>query len=202
MLSQKITNNIRNIALGIGCCILPFSSFAHSEINGSSILSGMLHPISGPDHLLAMLSVGMISTVMGGRNIWLIPSAFVSAMIVGGLLGIAGIPVPFAEVGIGISSLILGLAIAFISKGFSTVLTFAFVFCFGIFHGNTHGLEMPKMATPFFYTIGFLLVTIFIHIVGLFLGEVASDNRYSRTMLSIIGGGVTLAGLYFTVRAV
>lgn len=162
-------------------------------------MAGMLHPVLGADHLLAMLSVGMISAIMGGRNIWLVPCAFVTAMLVGGAVGMIGIAVPLAEIGIACSILILGLAIAFVQKGFSTSLTFGFVFCFGICHGNAHGLEMPKLATPFFYTIGFLLTTIFIHVMGIFLGEVICDNKYSKKILPIVGFAIAIAGIYFLV---
>ena len=147
-----------------------------------------MHPVLGAYHLSAMIGAGMVSVILGGRNIWLVPSAFIVAMLAGGTTGMLGFAVPVAEVGMAIILLFLGLAIAIIQKGFLDRLTFGFVFCFGICQGNEYGLEIPKLITPFFYTIGFLFTSIFIHVVGIFLGEIISDNKYSKATLPIMRG--------------
>jgi len=78
----------------------------------SGIYAGLLHPILGLDHLLAMVAVGLLSAQMGGRAIWTVPAAFVSVMAAGGALGILGLPIPFVEFGIAFSVVALGIALA------------------------------------------------------------------------------------------
>ena len=107
---------------------------------GGGILTGFLHPILGLDHLLAMVAVGFLSAQMGGRAIWTIPVAFVGVMLLGGVMGILGVPVPLVEYGITGSVLVLGLAIL-VNRGIPEWVAIAFVGIFAFFHGHAHGTE-------------------------------------------------------------
>lgn len=114
-----------------------FSVLFHAGADGG-IFVGLLHPILGIDHLLAMVTVGLVSAQMGGRAIWTVPATFVSVMAVGGILGILGFPLPFVEYGIALSVVALGVALLS-TKKLSTSLAMVFVGLFAMFHGHAHG---------------------------------------------------------------
>ena len=109
---------------------------------------GWLHPLTGPDHMLAMLAVGAWSAQVGGRAIWIVPSAFVGAMSLGGALGLSGIALPATEMGIALSVLCLGAVIAAESRVANPLAAIA-VGLFGLCHGSAHGLEMPTSQKSF-----------------------------------------------------
>jgi len=178
----------------------PALAFAHSENDGTGFVSGFLHPISGMDHLLAMLSVGIVSAQLGGRNIWTIPTMFVSFMIVGGIIGFEQIPLPHDEVGIALSVVMLGLAIMAVQNHFhgkfGSHIIMLFVAFFGTLHGHAHGMEMPHSASPAFYSFGFVVCTATIHLVGVFIGYVLTENEKFQRALSYLGTSVAGAGVY------
>lgn len=107
-------------------------AFAHEMGDGGGFMTGLGHPVLGFDHLLAMLSVGILSAQMGGRSIWAVPTTFVFVMLVGGILGIYNIPIFSVELGIAFSVLALGLALA-AEKKFPSVVSMLFVAFFAIF---------------------------------------------------------------------
>lgn len=143
--------------------LIPSFLFAHDE-GGSGFISGLTHPVLGLDHLLAMISVGILSAQIGGRAILLVPSVFVVVMLIGGLIGIQGNVIPYVELAIALSVIVLGLAIM-IEKKFPILITMIFVGVFAFFHGNAHGLEMPTLAHPIMYAGGFVLGTTLIHLL-------------------------------------
>ena len=123
-------------------CLIPASVFAHTAHGSLGFSSGLTHPIFGLDHLLAMLSVGILSVQMGGRAIWTVPLTFLCFMLVGGILGMAGIPFFSVEVGIALSVLLLGFAIANDAKP-PLFATMAGVGFFALFH---HRLPIERKA--------------------------------------------------------
>jgi urease accessory protein len=167
------------------------------ELGG--FVPGFVHPVQGPDHLLAMLSVGILSAQMGGSAIWKVPAMFVAAMVIGGLSGLIGIPVPGIEPGISVSVLVLGLALL-METHLPTAWALIFVAFFGFFHGYAHGSEMPGVAEPLWYALGFVGSTAVIHIVGLLAGFLFTRTRVGNYLLRLIGtliagtGGYYLAG--------
>jgi len=175
------------------CWIAPVS--AHEIHSGGGFMSGFNHPVLGFDHLLAMLSVGMLSTQLGGRAIWTVPLAFVAFMLVGGILGLYGIPVPFVEIGIALSVLLLGLAIAF-DRQFSLLFAMAFVGVFAIFHGHAHGAEMPALASPVLYALGFLFGTAVIHLGGVMIGLGMQRLTGKRNLMRVTGAAIAAMGGY------
>lgn len=171
---------------------------AHAHVEGGiqgGFASGFAHPLLGFDHLLAMLAVGMWGAQMGGRAVWTLPVTFPLVMALGGVLGMAGIPMPSVELGIALSVLVLGLAIAFAWRPFEPV-ALLIIASFAIFHGYAHGAELPSAADPAAYSVGFVIATGSIHIVGIGTGLLIGkllDGWVSRGL----GGAIALGGFYF-----
>ncbi|MCT7946103.1 HupE/UreJ family protein [Shewanella septentrionalis] len=169
--------------------------WAHEIHSGGGFMSGFNHPVLGFDHLLAMLSVGMLSTQLGGRAIWTVPLAFVVFMLVGGILGLYAIAVPFVEIGIALSVLLLGLAIAF-DRQIPLLFAMAFVGVFAIFHGHAHGAEMPALASPVLYALGFLFGTAVIHLGGVMIGLGMQRMTGQRNLMRVTGAAIAAMGGY------
>jgi urease accessory protein len=181
-------------ALLLALCVGPAS--AHTAVGPmGGFVSGFAHPIFGYDHLLAMLAVGIWGAQMGGRNMWTLPVTFPLVMAFGGILGMAGVPLPNVELGVALSVLVLGLAIAFAWRPFEPV-AIGIIAVFAIFHGYAHGIELPSAADPAAYSVGFVMATGAIHVagigVGLLIGKLAG-GWVSRGL----GGAIALGGLYF-----
>ena len=181
--------------VGSICLGWPMLSFAHTEDAGTGFLSGLLHPVMGVDHFLAMLAVGIVSAQLGGRRIWTIPCIFVSSMVLGAVPGTLGTEFPFVEVAIAFSVIILGIAISIAKENGHGLLTAIFVSFFGIFHGHAHGLEMPNTADPAFYGFGFLLGTAAIHVLGVLIGHLFCQRDNLRTALRYVGAAMALTGV-------
>jgi urease accessory protein len=188
--------------LGLGVALLaPALALAHQETGqAAGFLSGLAHPVSGLDHVLAMVAVGLWGAVLGPPAIWVLPVAFPVVMALGGLMGLLGIPVPGVEVGIALSAIVLG-AMVLAELRPSLWLAAAVVAFFAIFHGHAHGQEMPEGTSALLYSLGFVVATGLLHAVGILLGEA---HRWSvgRQAVRAAGGGVALAGLFFLWQAV
>jgi urease accessory protein len=157
---------------------------------------GFAHPLGGFDHVLAMVMVGLFAAQLGGRARWLVPVSFVSVMLLGGVLGIAGITVPFVELGIGLSIVVLGGAVAFGFKA-HVAAAMGLVGFFAVFHGYAHGAEMPETASGLAYGAGFVLATATLHVAGLGLGLLLDGRGEARGALLVrsLGGLAALAGV-------
>ncbi len=188
--------------LGLGVALLtPALALAHQETGqAAGFLSGLAHPVSGLDHVLAMVAVGLWGAVLGPPAIWVLPVAFPVVMALGGLMGLLGIPVPGVEVGIALSAIVLG-AMVLAELRPSLWLAAAVVAFFAIFHGHAHGQELPEGTSALLYSLGFVVATGLLHAVGILLGEA---HRWSvgRQAVRAAGGGVALAGLFFLWQAV
>ena len=184
-----------------GLILLLLTSFGvlahegHIE-EGAGFLVGLLHPILGFDHFLAMVSVGIVSYQIGGKAIWYIPGTFVLVMLVGGLLGFNGIEIPYVEGGIALSVLVMGIAIA-ASVTLPRAVAVAFVAFFAIFHGYAHGIEMPAVANAIKYSLGFMIGTAVIHLLGVGVGSIANRVPNGAQVLRYVGAGI--AGIGFHV---
>ncbi|MCL7489174.1 MAG: HupE/UreJ family protein [Desulfobulbaceae bacterium] len=168
---------------------------AHTFQGETGFVSGVFHPVMGFDHLLAMLSVGIISAQIGGRAIWTVPLTFVCVMGLGGFLGMQNIAIPGVEYGIAFSVLILGIAVAR-GKRINTVIAHVGVAFFAVFHGHAHGAEMPAMADPLVFSMGFLLGTAAIHLVGVSVCLVAKKINSGPQALRYVGAGIAGIGVY------
>ncbi len=158
-------------------------------------LSGLKHPISGLDHVVAMIAVGLWGAQLGAPAIWVLPVAFPMVMACGGMLGLLGVPLPGIEIGIAASAVLLGAAVLMELRppiGLAAVL----VGFFAIFHGYAHGSELPAGQSGLLYSIGFVMATGCLHGVGISIGLV---HRWSwgKRALRVAGAAIALAGIFF-----
>ena len=182
-------------------CLTPTAALAHTGIGSTSgFMHGFMHPLSGLDHQLAMIFVGLFAYQLGGRALWLIPLTFVSLMALGGFLGVTGVPIASVEVCIALSVIVLGLFVAFAVKA-PAVVAIAVVGLFAIFHGHAHGSEMPLDAAGIEYGTGFMLATAVLHAVGIGIGFLIrmTANVYERTIYRAVGGLASIAGVALLV---
>lgn len=183
----------KTLAMFLGFLMVTSAS-AHG-VQGGGLINGLMHPVFGPDHLLAMVAVGILSVQIGGKAIWSVPLAFVVCMLVGGVLGMKGVAFPSVETGIAASVFVLGAAIA-LPKKVPTLLIMALVGVFGVFHGYAHGAEMPSVAEPVLYATGFVLSTAGLHIAGVLIGVVAKRIARGDIALRVVGLFIAAVGLY------
>lgn len=185
---------VRLIGLVVVALLAAGAAQAHTfGAEGAGFVAGFAHPLGGLDHLLAMVAVGLWASQLGGRALWLVPSAFVGAMAVGGLIGMAGVEIGGIEQMILASVLVLGLVVAMAFR-IRTDLAMGLVGLFALFHGMAHGLELPEASAPLGYAVGFVLATALLHGVGIAAGLIAS-TRLSVLATRAAGAVVALAGV-------
>ena len=176
-------------------------AFAHEQSGqAAGFLTGLAHPVSGLDHVLAMIAVGLWGAQLGSPAIWMLPVVFPMVMAFGGFLGLLGVPLPGTEVGIALSAILLGLVVAFEAKPPVWVAA-SLVGFFGVFHGYAHGTELPPGENALLYSVGFVIATGCLHAVGIGIG-VAHRWTAGRIALRVAGALVALAGVYFLRGAV
>ena len=180
------------------------AALAHTGAGGTSgFAHGFMHPVGGLDHVLAMLAVGLYAAQLGGPALRLVPATFVGVMAGGGALGAMAFALPYVEVGIAISVVVLGLAIA-LHAGVPTLAAMALVGAFALFHGHAHGAEMPQDASGPAYAAGFMLATALLHgagiAAGLLIGRAGSFA--ARRGIQLGGSAVALAGVMILIRMV
>jgi len=158
----------------------------------SGLTAGFGHPIGGLDHVLAMVAVGVLAVQQGGRSLWAVPAAFVGMMVVGGLLGMAAFPVPFVEIGIVGSVVVLGGVIA-AGRQVPMGVAVALAGVFAVFHGHAHGTEMPIDASGVAYAVGFVLATALLHGAGIGLTQAVQKTIQQRAPIAVRLGGGALA---------
>jgi urease accessory protein len=184
-------------ALLLAAFLVPSLAQAHPGMPGHvhGFNSGIAHPLSGLDHLCAMVAVGLWASQLGGRMRWLLPVTFVSFMILGGVLGLNGVSIPGAEQGIAASLLVLGILVAAAVR-LPVMAGAALVGSFALFHGYAHGAEMPAAASGLSYAIGFVIATIGLHLAGLGLGML-TQRLDSKHLVRYAGAGIAACGIYF-----
>jgi urease accessory protein len=162
---------------------------------GGGLLSGFLHPIMGPDHVIAMVAVGMWGAQLGAPAIWILPVTFPLVMAFGGVLGALGVPIPGIEIGIAASAIALGGMVAFAARP-PLWIAAVLVGIFAIFHGHAHGAELPESANAIAYSIGFVVATGGLHALGILIG-VANRWPSGAKLLRAGGAAIALGGVYF-----
>ena len=175
----------------------PTLAFAHADAShAAGFFHGLEHPIGGLDHVLAMVAVGLFAYVLGGRALWLVPLSFVGMMVAGFGLGVAQIDIPFVELGIALSSVVIGGAAA-LGRPMPAAGAMAMVGVFATFHGHAHGAEMPADASGLSYAAGFVVATALLHIAGIAatFGAAKLVGKYGRMVAQIAGGTFALVGL-------
>ena len=194
MNSKSLT---RSAALAGALALVPSLATAHTGLGHvDGFAHGFAHPLGGLDHVLAMVMVGLFASQLGGRARWLVPASFVSVMVLGGMFGIAGIGVPFVELGIGLSIVVLGVVVAY---NFQAGLTaaMALVGFFAVFHGYAHGAEMPESVSGLAYGLGFVLATATLHAAGLGFGLLLDGKGGAKGALLVrsLGAVASVAGV-------
>ena len=198
------THVFRVLPLLVIAFLLPAAASAHTGVGQTSGFGyGFGHPVSGLDHILAMVMVGVFAWLLGGRARWLVPATFVLVMAAGGGLGILGIHVPFVEAGIALSVIVLGAVVALGVKA-PVAVAMGIVGLFAIFHGYAHGAEMPENAGGLAYAAGFMLATALLHALGIGIGFAIGkvSERYGTYVVRGAGGLATLAGIGILTGAI
>lgn len=173
----------------------PAAALAHPGHDGAGGLAhGFVHPLTGIDHVLAMIAVGVLAAQYGGRALWLVPMSFLVAMAAAGVIGMAGIPVQIAEAGIGLSVVVLGLMIAFQIKP-PTLVAMGVVGLFALFHGYAHGSEMPDGLAGLSFAAGLLGAMALLLGAGVGLGLLLQWRTLSRRLIQAGGGAMALVGI-------
>jgi len=188
--------NLASVAVLAVILIWPIAAWAHVESGqAGGFVSGLQHPVSGLDHVLAMVAVGLWGAQLGAPAVWLLPVAFPMMMAFGGMLGLMGIPVPGIEVGIAVSAVVLG-ALILSEARLPLVAAILVVAFFAIFHGHAHGTELMPGQNAMLYSLGFVIATGMLHAVGIGIGLV---HRWPAGRVALRGAGsvVLIGGLFF-----
>lgn len=173
---------------------------AHNGTNAAlGLQSGFLHPLTGLDHLVAMVAVGLWGAQLGNPAIWILPITFPLVMALGGLLGIAGVSLPLSEQAVALSGIALGALVAFRIRAPLAVATLL-VGAFAIFHGYAHGRELPQAADPLAYGAGFVVATGLLHLCGIVIGLLVRWPLGEHAVRAC-GAAIGLAGAYFLFAA-
>jgi len=183
--------------LGGLALLAPTAAWAHTGVGpADGVIHGLLHPILGADHLLAMIAVGVWATQLGGRAVVALPAAFVATMAIGAAAGAAGLAMPGVEAGILLSVLALG-ALTAAAKRLPIALAMAVVAIFALFHGHAHGTEMPATIAGWAYGMGFVTATAALHAAGIGLVLAARSARPVRGLQwdRVAGATIAAAGL-------
>jgi urease accessory protein len=184
------------IGLAAALTMFPALAFAHTGHSTLGFAHGFSHPISGIDHILAMVAAGIFAANLGGRALWAVPLTFMALMAAGGALGIAGMTLPSVEIVMALSIVVLGLAVA-ARYEWPVAAAMSLVGFFAIFHGHAHGTEMPVDASGFAYALGFVAATGPLHLFGLAIGFAVAHTglRYSQRITQAGGAAVAMAGV-------
>jgi urease accessory protein len=176
---------------------LPTAALAHTgHGEASGFVHGFMHPVGGLDHVLAMVAVGVFAYVLGGKALWLVPLSFVGMMAVGFLLGLGQVDVPFVELGIALSSVVIGAAAAW-GRPMPVAAAMSLVGVFAIFHGHAHGAEMPVDTSGLAYAAGFIVATGLLHAAGIAaaMGVAKLVGKYGKPVAQVAGGLFALGGV-------
>ena len=201
MKKLQLRISVDNLVVVVLLLLCAQPALAHPQ-KGEAVgfLTGFRHPISGLDHVLAMVAVGLWGAQLGAPAIWLLPVAFPLVMAFGGMLGLMGVPIPGIEYGIALSAILLGAAVMFEYRP-PLGLAAALVGFFAIFHGHAHGTELPPGQSALLYSIGFVMATGFLHALGIGIGSV---HRWvwGQKALRVAGGLVAMGGAFFLWKAI
>jgi urease accessory protein len=182
------------------CLAAASPTLAHTGDVVGGLVGGLAHPVTGPDHVAAMVAVGLWGAFLGRPAIYLLPVIFPLVMAAGGVLGILGVPLPGVEFGIAASAVLLGLAVVLAARP-PIWIAAALVGVFAVFHGYAHGAELPPGSDALSFSVGFVVATGVLHLAGIGIGLLARWPA-GRIAVRAAGGAIALAGVAFLVRLV
>src|SRR5512133_533385 len=170
-------------------------ALAHTGSSAGGFVGGFAHPLFGPDHVVAMVAVGLWGAFLGPPAIWLLPIIFPLVMAFGGAVGILGGALPGVEIGIALSAIVLGLMVALAARP-PLWIAAALVGGFAVFHGHAHGTELPPGTDAVAFSVGFVVATGLLHLTGIAFGLLARWPA-GRIAVRAAGGAIAIAGLAF-----
>lgn len=195
MISRMMTGRLAFVLASLAAT----PALAHVGAGATSGFAlGFAHPLLGPDHLLAMVGVGLWAGLVGGSALWVWPAAFIGVMIAGGVMGMTDVPLSFVEPAILASVIAVGAAVALAARA-PVWLGALVVGGFAMFHGHAHGTEIPETAAGFDYLAGFALATAILLGVGAAITIVPARFRVSSVLVRSLGAGVAFAGAALAV---
>ncbi len=181
--------------------LIPSVASAHTGVGDTGgLLHGLAHPMSGLDHILAMVAVGLWAAQIGGRGLWLMPIAFMVAMAGSSIWGHFGLPLPGVEQGILASDFVLG-ALILVAARLPLAISMGIVGVLAVFHGYAHGAEMPATASGLTYGAGFVTSTAVLHLIGIGLGLLIErcEPILHQRLFRIGGAAVVVGAVYVLV---
>jgi len=186
---------MRRLPIVFVALLLATPAFAHTGEGSGGFLAGLAHPVFGPDHVVAMIAVGLWGAFLGQPAIFLLPIVFPLVMAFGGVLGILGAPLPAVETGIASSAIVLGVMVALAARP-PLWIAAVLVGAFAIFHGYAHGRELPDGANAVAFSAGFVIATGLLHLTGIAFGLL---TRWPAGRLAVRGAGgvIALVGLAY-----
>lgn len=198
-MNRSIGHSVTFALFALCLWLISTAALAH-ETDGiaGGFVSGLMHPVLGWDHVVAMFAVGLWGAFLGIPAIWLLPVVFPLVMAFGGALGVAGMPLAGVEAGIAISAVVLGGLVMLAARPPLWVAALV-VGLFAIFHGHAHGTELPEAASPIAYSMGFVIATGLLHIAGIAVGLL---TRWPAGRVAVRAGGAVVAavGVAFLVN--
>jgi urease accessory protein len=194
---SPILNQWRAVVVAAANMLLLFAvpALAHTGSSTGGFIGGFAHPLFGPDHVVAMVAVGLWGAFLGPPAIWLLPIVFPLVMAFGGVIGILGVSLPGVETAIALSAVVLGTMVALAARPPLWVAALM-VGAFAIFHGHAHGAELPPGADVVAYSVGFVVATGLLHLTGIAMGLLARWPA-GRIAVRTAGGAIALAGVAF-----
>ncbi len=184
--------------------LAPGVAFAHPGLGPHAGLAlGFIHPLTGADHILAMVAVGILAATLGGRALWALPLAFLAVVAFGGELGISGVRLPLVELVIALSVVIMGLAVA-LPRQCSLPACLMMVGSFALYHGYAHGTEMAQTVSAVRFVLGFVIATGMLHAIGIGLGIGVTflSRTGARFACSVAGLTIATVGIGLLISAV
>jgi urease accessory protein len=196
---RSSSSNLKRCSLAAALALCPVLAQAH-PFHGTTtgFTAGFAHPLFGLDHILAMVAVGLWAAQLGGRARWIVPATFVTLMALGGAVGMSGLRLPMVETGIVVSVMTLGVLIA-VAARMPLPWSAALTGLFALFHGHSHGAEIPAATSGLAYAVGFVVATASLHVCGLGLGMFARKKlplpalRYAGATVAVAGSLLWLA---------
>ena len=193
-----MTRSVIRLFAVLPCVLVAAPALAHSGDVAGGFVGGLAHPVFGPDHVAAMVAVGLWGAFLGMPAIVLLPVVFPLVMALGGALGILGVPLPGVEIGIAASAVVLGLGVALAARP-PLWIAAVLVGLFAIFHGHAHGAELPPGADALAYSLGFVIATGLLHLAGIAFGLLVRWPS-GRIAVRTAGGLIAVAGIVFLSR--
>jgi len=198
-------NRLARLAISVPalCALLPGFALAHVEsgvAGDGGFVSGLVHPVTGLDHVVAMVAVGLWGAVLGSPAIWVLPIVFPLIMTVGAVLGILDVPVPAIDLGIAASAIVLGGMVSANARP-PMAIAFLLIALFAIYHGHPHGAALPDFGVPILYAAGFVVATGLLHAAGIVFGLLYRWPT-GKAAVRVLGSAIAAVGGYFLMLAI